>query len=49
MIYNRLKFLSILLISTNLIWAGNEDRAGSAGATELLINSLLYTYDAADE
>lgn len=38
MIYNRLKFLSILLLSANLIWAGNEDRAGSAGATELLIN-----------
>ena len=38
MIYNRLKFLSILLLSVNLIWAGNEDRAGSAGATELLIN-----------
>tara|TARA_B100001093_G_C26795043_1_gene1000721 strand:+ start:85 stop:1140 length:1056 start_codon:yes stop_codon:yes gene_type:complete len=38
MIYNRLKFLSILLLSANLILAGNEDRAGSAGATELLIN-----------
>ena len=27
-----------LLLSTNLLLAGNEDRAGQAGANELLIN-----------
>jgi hypothetical protein len=32
------KFLSVLLLSTTVAFAGNEDRVGQAGASELLIN-----------
>jgi len=38
MIYNRIKILTLLLLTVNFVWAGNEDRAGSAGATDLLVN-----------
>ena len=38
MIYNKIKFCLLLFFSFNIAFAGNEDRAGSAGATELLIN-----------
>ena len=30
--------LIIAVLSSCSVWAGNEDRAGSAGATDLLIN-----------
>ena len=30
--------LLITVLSSCSVWAGNEDRAGSAGATDLLIN-----------
>ena len=38
MIFDKIKFCVLLLFSFNFALAGNEDRAGSAGATELLIN-----------
>jgi hypothetical protein len=38
MIYSRLKFLVVVFLFSNAILAGNEDRAGSAGSSELLIN-----------
>ena len=38
MIYNKIKFFILLSLSFNVAFAGNEDRAGSAGATELLVN-----------
>ena len=38
MIYNKIKFFLLLFLSFNIAFAGNEDRAGSAGATELLVN-----------
>ncbi|MCH1612289.1 MAG: PorV/PorQ family protein [Flavobacteriales bacterium] len=38
MIYNKIKFFLLLFLSFNVAFAGNEDRAGSAGATELLVN-----------
>ena len=38
MIYNRLKLIVLVILFFNISWAGNEDRAGSAGSTELLIN-----------
>ena len=36
--YNKITFCLIMIFSFNFSFAGNEDRAGSAGATELLIN-----------
>jgi len=35
---NTIKFLFALIIISHVSFAGNEDRAGSAGATDLLIN-----------
>ena len=39
----RLKIVSGLLLSTTILFAGNEDRAGQAGANELLINPWART------
>ena len=36
--YNKITLCLIMIFSFNFSFAGNEDRAGSAGATELLIN-----------
>ena len=38
MTYNKIIFSLVILFSFGFTYAGNEDRAGSAGATELLIN-----------
>ena len=38
MTYNKIIFSLVILFSFHFTYAGNEDRAGSAGATELLIN-----------
>ena len=38
MTYNKIIFSLVILFSCHFTYAGNEDRAGSAGATELLIN-----------
>jgi hypothetical protein len=37
MIYNNITFCLVLIFAFNVTYGGNADRAGSAGATELLI------------